>query len=76
MVQDCICQVELRFSSCACVYSQEKMCPVHLYHWVYLMDIKISCAKIYFLLPAKNYKAQSGLAYQNRNLYWIIAPSG
>ena len=24
-----ICQVELHFSSCACVYSQEKMCPVH-----------------------------------------------
>ena len=33
-----ICQVELRFSSCVCVYSQEKMCPVHLYHRVYLVD--------------------------------------
>ena len=33
-----ICQVELRFSSCVCVYSQEKMCPVYLYHRVYLVD--------------------------------------
>ena len=32
------CQVELRFSSCVCVYSQEKMCPAHLYHRVYLVD--------------------------------------
>ena len=24
-----ICQVELRISSCVCVYSQEKMCPVY-----------------------------------------------
>ena len=42
------------------VTSQEKMCPVHLYHRVYLADI--SCAKVNFLLPARNYKAQSGLA--------------
>ena len=32
-VTDCtglrLCQVELRFSSCVCVYRQEKMCPVH-----------------------------------------------
>ena len=23
-----LCQVELRFSSCACVYSQKEMCPI------------------------------------------------
>ena len=33
-----ICQVELRISSCVCVNSQEKMCPVHLYYPVYLVD--------------------------------------
>ena len=26
-----ICQVELHFPTCACAYSQEKMCPFHLY---------------------------------------------
>ena len=53
-------QVELRFSSCVCVYSQEKMCPVHLYLRVYLVDRNYK--RIYFLLPARNYMAQSGLA--------------
>ena len=56
------CQVELRFSSYICVNSQEKMCPVHLYHRVYLVDRNFLVQKIYFLLPARYYKAQSGLA--------------
>ena len=56
--------MELRFLSCVCVYSQEKMCPVHLFHRVYLVLKKLSCANIYmyFFLPARKYKAQSGLA--------------
>ena len=33
-----ICQVEIRVSSCVCVYIQEKMRPVHLCHRVYLVD--------------------------------------
>ena len=53
-----ICQVELRISSCVCVNSQEMMCPV--YHRVYLVD-KLSCVKIYFFIPATNYKAQTDL---------------
>ena len=57
-----ICQVELRFSSCVCVYRQEKMCPVNLYHRVYLVDRNFLVQKIYFLLLARNYKAQSSLA--------------
>ena len=49
MVQDSeICQVELRFSSCVCVYSQEKMCPVHLHHQVYLVDRNILVQKYIF----------------------------
>ena len=40
----------------------EKMCPVHLFHRVYLVDRNFLVQKIYFLLPVRNYKAQSGLA--------------
>ena len=43
-----ICQVELRFSSCICVYNQEKMCPVHLYHRVYLVDRNFLVQKYIF----------------------------
>ena len=48
MVQDSNFQVELRFSSCVCVYSQQKMCPVHLYHRVYLVDRNL-CKNIFSL---------------------------
>ena len=46
-------QVELRFSSCVCVYSQEKMCPVHLYHLIYLVDRNLLVQKYIFscLIP-------------------------
>ena len=44
-----LCQVELRFSSCACVYSQGKMCSVHWYHWVYLADRNFLVYKYIFL---------------------------
>ena len=54
--------MELRFSSCICVYSQEKMCPVHLYHRVYLVDRNFLVQKYIFFLPAMNYKAQFDLA--------------
>ena len=58
-----ICEVELRISSCVCVYSQEKMCPVHLYHRVYLVDRNFLVQKyIFSFLPGTNHKAQSGLA--------------
>ena len=43
-----ICQLELRFSSCVCVYSQEKMCPVHLYHRVHLVDRNFLVQKYIF----------------------------
>ena len=52
------------------------MCPVHLCHRVNLVDRNFLVQKIYFLLPTRNYKAQSGLAIKKRNFYWIIAPSG
>ena len=45
-VQDC--KVELRFSSCVCVYSQEKMCHVHLYHRVSLVDRNFLVQKYVF----------------------------
>ena len=57
-----VCQVELRFSSCVCVYSQEKMCPVHIFHRVYLVDRNFLVQKYICFLPARNYKAQFGLA--------------
>ena len=43
-----VCQVELRFSPCVCVYSQEKMCPVHLYHQVYRVDRKFLVQRYIF----------------------------
>ena len=72
MVQDC--QVELRFSSCVCVYSQEKMCPVHLYHRVYLVDRNFLVQK--YIFSCQELSGTVWSCNQNRNSYWIIAPSG
>ena len=54
--------MERPFPSCVCVYSQEKMCPVHLYHRVYLVDRIFLVQKHIFLAAGNNYKAQSDLA--------------
>ena len=43
-----ICQVELRLSSCVCVYSQQKMCPVQLYHQVYFVGRNFLVQKYIF----------------------------
>ena len=60
MVHDLqLCQVELHFSSCVYVYSQEKMC--HVISLSIPCRKKLSCAKIYVFKPARKYKAESVL---------------
>ena len=52
------------FIMCLCLQSRKDVsCSlIRIPCKVYLVDQKLSCAKIYFLLLARNYKAQSGLA--------------
>ena len=56
-----ICQVELCFSSCVCVYSQEKMCPVHLYHRVYIVDRNFLVQKYIFSCLPGTFRHSLGL---------------
>ena len=59
------------FIMCLCLQST-KVCPVHLYHRVYLVDRNFLVQKyIFSCLPGTVWYCN-----QNRNLCWIIAPSG
>ena len=45
------------------VFTVKKRCVLFIYFIEYIpCREELSCAKIYFFLPARNYKAQSGLA--------------
>ena len=46
------------------VFTVKKRCVLFIYIIEYTLKIETSCAKIYFLLPARTYKAQSGLAFK------------